>query len=252
MFTISTCAAAAADNQASEAEVTEINVCVGKTCRKDGGLQTLDHFRGLAPPHVNVDSCGCLGRCGAGPNLVLLPSQTIIRHCSTAAHAARLLERQCAGGSAETNLAALELKGRGNAAFEKGRADEAEMLFTQAIELVPVGGIHNLLCNRSAARVACGNPMGALEDAEAAAALKPGWSSAVIRRGEALAALGRVREALEVYERLADTDAEFRRSKQFLVSRVSVCLPTALHQCEMICVCTYCKVKGCVFLAQLF
>ncbi|CAI5957858.1 unnamed protein product [Closterium sp. NIES-65] len=39
---------------------------------------------------------------------------------------------------------------------------------------------------------------------------------AVIRRGEALAALGRVREALEVYERLADTDAEFRRSKQFL------------------------------------
>ncbi|CAI5473262.1 unnamed protein product [Closterium sp. Yama58-4] len=64
--------------------------------------------------------------------------------------------------------------------------------------------------------VACGNPTGALEDAEAAAALKPGWSSAVIRRGEALAALGRVREALEVYERLADTDAEFRRSKQFL------------------------------------
>ncbi|CAI7842732.1 unnamed protein product, partial [Closterium sp. NIES-53] len=58
--------------------------------------------------------------------------------------------------------------------------------------------------------------MGALEDAEAAAALKPGWSSAVIRRAEALAALGRVREALEAYERLADTDAEFRRSKQFL------------------------------------
>ncbi|CAI5515033.1 unnamed protein product [Closterium sp. Naga37s-1] len=199
----------------------EINVCVGKTCRKDGGLQTLDHFRGLAPPHVNVDSCGCLGRCGAGPNLVLLPSETFISHCSTAAHVARLLERQCAAGSAETNLAALELKGRGNAAFEKGRADEAEKLFTQAIELSPVGGMHNLLCNRAAARVACGNPMGALEDAEAAAALKPGWSSAVIRRAEALAALGRVREALEAYERLADTDAEFRRSKQFLLFQPS-------------------------------
>ncbi|GJP86306.1 hypothetical protein CLOP_g16347 [Closterium sp. NIES-67] len=76
--------------------------------------------------------------------------------------------------------------------------------------------MHNLLCNRAAARVACGNPMGALEDADAAAVLKPGWSSAVIRRAEALAALGRGREALEAYHRLADTDAEFRRSKQYL------------------------------------
>ncbi|RLM74681.1 small glutamine-rich tetratricopeptide repeat-containing protein 2 [Panicum miliaceum] len=41
----------------------EVRVCTNRTCARQGGRED------LAPPRVDVDSCGCLGRCGAGPNL---------------------------------------------------------------------------------------------------------------------------------------------------------------------------------------
>ena len=39
----------------------EVRVCTGKACRKDGSLQTLTFFRGMAPSEVDVETCGCLG-----------------------------------------------------------------------------------------------------------------------------------------------------------------------------------------------
>jgi hypothetical protein len=39
----------------------EIRVCINKTCRRSGSLETLDIIRSLAPPSVTVQSCGCLG-----------------------------------------------------------------------------------------------------------------------------------------------------------------------------------------------
>jgi hypothetical protein len=38
----------------------EIRVCINKTCRRSGSLETLDIIRSLAPPSVTVQSCGCL------------------------------------------------------------------------------------------------------------------------------------------------------------------------------------------------
>jgi hypothetical protein len=39
----------------------EIRVCINKTCRKSGSLETLDVIRSLAPPNVTVESCSCIG-----------------------------------------------------------------------------------------------------------------------------------------------------------------------------------------------
>lgn len=39
----------------------EIRICINKTCRKSGSLETLEVFRSLAPPNVTVESCGCIG-----------------------------------------------------------------------------------------------------------------------------------------------------------------------------------------------
>ena len=39
----------------------EIRVCINKTCRKMGSLETLDLIRSLAPSNVTVDSCSCIG-----------------------------------------------------------------------------------------------------------------------------------------------------------------------------------------------
>jgi hypothetical protein len=77
--------------------------------------------------------CGGLvvGKCGNGPNLVILPAEMIVSHCNTAAHAARLLALQCGASDPENNLKALDLKQQANKAFERGSLAEAEQLYTQ-------------------------------------------------------------------------------------------------------------------------
>ena len=49
------------DKDAKVRANAEVRVCTGKACRKDGSLQTLTFFRGMAPPEVDVETCGCLG-----------------------------------------------------------------------------------------------------------------------------------------------------------------------------------------------
>jgi hypothetical protein len=66
--------------------------------------------------------------------------------------------------------------------------------YTEALSLAPASdapGRRALLANRSAAALAAGRLHNALADADAAAALAPGWPKAHWRRGRALAALGR-------------------------------------------------------------
>jgi NADH:ubiquinone oxidoreductase subunit E len=49
-------------------------VCQHLTCRKQGAAQVLGAFRSIAPK--SSDGTGCLGRCGSGPNVLVVPSQT--------------------------------------------------------------------------------------------------------------------------------------------------------------------------------
>ena len=157
--------------------MTEVRVCGNKTCRRQGSLQILDAAKELAPSAVTVTRSGCLGRCGAGPNLVLLPSELLVAHCSTAAHLARILERQLPpDASREVALLyrALELRLRGNGALELGDAAAAEADYTRELEEVdPPRHRHLVLANRSAARLTLGNAQGALDDALAAQACAP-------------------------------------------------------------------------------
>ena len=51
----------------------EIRVCINKTCRKSGSLETLDFIRSLAPPNVTVESCSCIGKKTQHLLLLLLP-----------------------------------------------------------------------------------------------------------------------------------------------------------------------------------
>ncbi len=82
-----------------------------RTCRHEGSLNIADAARELAPPGVTVERTGCLGKCGTGPNLVLLPSGLTISYCSTPAQLAQLLERQCVNGNGtHTVLQALEVR----------------------------------------------------------------------------------------------------------------------------------------------
>ncbi|KAI5081823.1 hypothetical protein GOP47_0001566 [Adiantum capillus-veneris] len=204
-----------AKNNEAEGSKYELRVCTHRTCRKSGALQTLELLKGLASPNVSVESCGCLGRCGMGPNLVVLPTGIFVGHCNTAAHAARLLALQCGLSDPENNLKALSLKQQGIKSFESGDFTEAETMFSEAIDLQPSGGLHLLYANRSAARLSKGDAHGALEDANCASVLAPRWHVPHLRQGEAYMVIGDCQSAQSAYTKALSLDPSLRRSKSY-------------------------------------
>lgn len=57
-----------------------IRVCQNKTCRKQGSKQVLAAFERSAPEGVTVEESGCLGHCGSGPNVLILPENEWLLH----------------------------------------------------------------------------------------------------------------------------------------------------------------------------
>ncbi|XP_028772680.1 tetratricopeptide repeat protein 1-like [Neltuma alba] len=204
-----------------EAEQQEIRVCTNRTCRKQGSFQTLETLSGLAPPNVAVKPCGCLGKCGAGPNLAVLPDGLIVGHCGTAARAAEVMmgvvsmEEGSDSYDAKKSLDALALRKRAEIEFEKQNFTEAELLLSQAIELKPFGGIHVIYKCRSAVRLALSNYSGALDDAREALELAPEYAEAYLCQGDALLELKQFDTAEKSYLASIDIDPSIRRSKSF-------------------------------------
>ncbi|KAL3724927.1 hypothetical protein ACJRO7_030006 [Eucalyptus globulus] len=207
-------AAAAARSAGSSPELSEVRVCTNRTCRKQGSFQTLEALSGLAPPGVAVKACGCLGRCGSGPNLALLPEGVIVSHCGTAARAARIFWSDDDDGMLRS-LEALALRKRAESELEKGNFSDAEVLLTQAIAMRPCGGIHVMYKDRSVARLGMCNYSGALEDAKEASTLSPQYIEAYLCQGDALMEMEQFDEAEKSYSMSLQIDPSIRRSRSF-------------------------------------
>ncbi len=52
-----------------------VQVCQGKSCRKLGASKVLAAFQSQPIADVEVMGCSCLGQCGNGPIVVVLPDQ---------------------------------------------------------------------------------------------------------------------------------------------------------------------------------
>ena len=50
-------------------------VCQNETCRQQGSKKVLAAFQAETPPEIEVESTGCLGQCGSGPMVLLLPEE---------------------------------------------------------------------------------------------------------------------------------------------------------------------------------
>jgi (2Fe-2S) ferredoxin len=50
-----------------------VRVCQNRTCKKQGAAAVLAAFENLPIPDVTVTSSGCLGQCGNGPMVLVLP-----------------------------------------------------------------------------------------------------------------------------------------------------------------------------------
>ncbi|KAK4402520.1 hypothetical protein Sango_0992700 [Sesamum angolense] len=195
----------------------DIRVCTNRTCRKQGSLEVLLVLSGIAPPFVTVNSCGCLGRCGSGPNIVILPEAVFVGHCGT--KAANMMSIACGvdddgdvGSSGKKCLEALALRKR--AERERG------LYYFQVVMMQSGGGVLIItyaLClqaidlktpynAKTAARLAMGDINGALEDAKEAMALAPQYPEATE----------------ESYLIALDLDPSIRRSKSFKGSGKSI------------------------------
>ncbi|MEG3844550.1 (2Fe-2S) ferredoxin domain-containing protein [Microcoleus sp. herbarium14] len=50
-------------------------VCQNRTCRKQGAAKVLAAFEKLSPSEVEVVASGCLGQCGSGPMVLVVPEE---------------------------------------------------------------------------------------------------------------------------------------------------------------------------------
>jgi (2Fe-2S) ferredoxin len=50
-----------------------VQVCQNRTCKKQGALKVLEAFTALPIPDVTVTASSCLGQCGNGPMVLILP-----------------------------------------------------------------------------------------------------------------------------------------------------------------------------------
>jgi (2Fe-2S) ferredoxin len=56
-----------------ESAVRCVRVCQNRTCKKQGAVKVLAAFMSLPVPDVTVTASGCLGQCGNGPMVLILP-----------------------------------------------------------------------------------------------------------------------------------------------------------------------------------
>jgi NADH:ubiquinone oxidoreductase subunit E len=61
-------------------EPTCILICQNRTCKKQGAAGVLADFRTLSSPEVSIEGCGCLGNCGNGPIVLVLPARIWYYH----------------------------------------------------------------------------------------------------------------------------------------------------------------------------
>jgi len=137
-------------------------------------LQILQFAKDLHLPGVEVESTGCVGKCGNGPNVALSPDEIVFSHVATPATMARVLSELGGFAIDAAILKATELRMAANASANGGDFDEAIRLYGEAIALQPAHGLHILYSNRSAAKLSNEDFDGALEDADAAVATSPG------------------------------------------------------------------------------
>lgn len=52
-----------------------VRVCQNRSCRKQGSAKVLAAFQLQTPPGVEVLGSSCLGQCGNGPMVMVMPDQ---------------------------------------------------------------------------------------------------------------------------------------------------------------------------------
>jgi (2Fe-2S) ferredoxin len=80
-----------------------IRVCQNRTCRKQGAKEVLAAFEVLPVPEVTVIASSCLGQCGNGPMVLVLPD--MVWYCGVqASEVPVVIEQHLLGGQRVTQM----------------------------------------------------------------------------------------------------------------------------------------------------
>lgn len=58
----------------------KVLVCQNTTCTKQGAAKVLKAFEDNAPEDTEVEASGCLGQCGSGPTVLIVPEKKWCLH----------------------------------------------------------------------------------------------------------------------------------------------------------------------------
>mmetsp|Transcript_7522 Transcript_7522/g.19304 ORF Transcript_7522/g.19304 Transcript_7522/m.19304 type:complete len:255 (+) Transcript_7522:123-887(+) len=216
----------ASSSTSSGSSTATLRVCTNTTCKRQGSRQILQLAKDLHLAGLEVDSTGCIGRCGSGPNLAL--GDIVVSHVSTPAALAKVLS--VAGNYVvdDAILKATELRLAGNAAANRGDLDEAITLYDQAIALQPAHGIHLLHSNRSAALQSRGEHGAALQSAiDALEAAPADFVAAHVRKIDALFALERFAEAEAALEDAVAAVPTYTRTPEYKMIHSAIASATS-------------------------
>lgn len=74
------------------------------------------------------------GKCGNGPNLVILPDEIFASHISTPAQVVQLLQQFLKSVDVQERMETLTQRQMANALFEKGKYEEAITCYSDALK----------------------------------------------------------------------------------------------------------------------
>ncbi|WRH68027.1 MAG: (2Fe-2S) ferredoxin domain-containing protein [Planktothrix sp. GU0601_MAG3] len=58
----------------------QVFVCQNRTCRKQGSDRILALFEEQSDSGIKIQGIGCLGKCGSGPIVIILPDEVWYYH----------------------------------------------------------------------------------------------------------------------------------------------------------------------------
>jgi len=110
-----------------------------------------------------------------------------------------------------------QYKKEGNQFFAAGDYVKAVAAYNKAIKADPENGV--LYSNRAAAFIHLQKEVKAIKDADQAIALKPDWAKGYFRKGNALVALRRWDEAIEVLTKSLEIEPKSKRFQRYFEKR---------------------------------
>jgi tetratricopeptide (TPR) repeat protein len=192
-----------------------LHICTGKVCKRQGSPQLLKFAQDLGLEEISVQEAGCLGNCGKGPNMLLMPQELHLRAVATPNDVLEVLGSFGVAIPPEV-LQATQLRLAGNALAVGGDLRGAVAKYEEALALGPARGRHMLLSNLSAAQLQLGDKEAALQAAQAAVDCAPrGFHMAHVRLIDCLYAVGRYQQAAAALEAAVAADGSFKAIPEF-------------------------------------